>query len=246
MKPHVCPCCGIETKRVHDYRKQTIKDLPLQLKHCCLILRKRRYICTCGKRFFEHYDFLAKYQQRTTRLTKYIVNEFRNTVSIKSVAARCNVSINTVSRILDTINFTCPILKKSISNEEFRGNTDTGKFQCILVIPIKKQILDILPNHSQYYLTEYVKITKQERYRMRFFICDMWEPYVEIYHSYFPNAEVIIDKYHYVRQVTWAIESVRKQLQKTMPANLRKYYKRNLRLILSRYKNKQACYTVKV
>ena len=35
-KPHeqVCPCCGAVTKHIHDYRYQTIKDLPFQLKHC--------------------------------------------------------------------------------------------------------------------------------------------------------------------------------------------------------------------
>ena len=27
-KFHICPCCGKETKRVHDYRFQKIKDLP--------------------------------------------------------------------------------------------------------------------------------------------------------------------------------------------------------------------------
>ena len=57
-KKHICPICGRITKRIHDYRMQTIKDLPLQLKHCYLVLRKRRYACSCGKRFYENYCFL--------------------------------------------------------------------------------------------------------------------------------------------------------------------------------------------
>ena len=28
-RKHVCPCCGAETDRVHDYRWQKIKDVPL-------------------------------------------------------------------------------------------------------------------------------------------------------------------------------------------------------------------------
>ena len=59
----------------------------------------------------------------------------------------------------------------------------------------------------------------------------MWKPYVEMTYTYFPNAEIIIDKYHFIRQTTWAIEGVRKRLQKTMPANPRKYYKRLRTLI---------------
>lgn len=30
---HICPQCGQQTKRIHDYRSQLIKDLPFQLKH---------------------------------------------------------------------------------------------------------------------------------------------------------------------------------------------------------------------
>jgi transposase len=57
---------------------------------------------------------------------------------------------------------------------------------------------------------------------------------------------VIIDKYHFIRQVTWAIENVRKRLQKTMSPSLRKYYKRSRKLILNRYQklndeNKKSC-----
>ena len=55
-----CPCCGKQTKQIHDYRLQVIKDLPLQMKHCYLILKKRRYRCSCGKRFAEKYDLIAR------------------------------------------------------------------------------------------------------------------------------------------------------------------------------------------
>lgn len=74
----------------------------------------------------------------------------------------------------------------------------------------------------------------------------MWKPYTELAKTFFPNATVVIDKYHFIRQTTWAIENVRKRFQKTMPANLRRYYKRSRSLILTRYgklkdENKRAC-----
>lgn len=244
---HTCPACGSETKRIHDYRIQKIKDLPFQLKDCYLVLRKRRYICTCGKRFFESYPFLAKYQQRTKRLTMKTADLLRDTVSIKKVAELTNLSTNTVTRILDTISYSCPKLGDSISIDEFKGNAETGKYQCILVDPKKRSILDILPDRTQNQLSGYFRnINRSERYRVKFFICDMWQPYVDLAQSYFPNAKIIIDKYHFIRQVTWGIENVRKRLQKSMIPSLRKYYKRSRKLILTQYsklkdENKKAC-----
>ena len=107
-KEHSCPVCGQTTTRVHDYRMQTIKDLPFQLKHCYLVLRKRRYAYSCGKRFYEKYSFLPRYFQRTSRLTAFIAAALHDSVSVSSVAKTCNVSTATVNRILDRYLLTAP------------------------------------------------------------------------------------------------------------------------------------------
>lgn len=103
-KHHCCPVCGQITQHIHDYRWQTIKDLPFQFKHCYLVLHKRRYVCSCGKKFYETYDFLPRYFQRTNRLTWKIADLLRNASSLKSIAQMTNVSVTTVCRILDSID----------------------------------------------------------------------------------------------------------------------------------------------
>lgn len=244
---HICPFCHATTRRVHDYRSQMIKDLPFQLKHCYLVLRKRRYHCSCGKHFYESYSFLPRYFQRTNRLTAYIASILHTNLSMKDVALQTNVSASTVARILDSISYSRQTLPEAISIDEFKGNASTGKYQCILVDPLKHKILDILPDRTQNHLISYFySIPKIERYRVKYFVCDMWTPYIDLAKIYFPNAKIIIDKYHFIRQVTWAIDGVRKRLQRSMPASLRKYYKRSKKLILTRYfklkdENKQAC-----
>lgn len=193
------------------------------------------------------YDFIPRYHQRTLRLSYKIIDLLRSTRSIKSVAEETNVSVTTVSRLLDTINYTPPSLPACLSIDQFKGNAETGKYQCILVDAKKRSILDILPDRTQSHLVEYFRAYKlSERHKVKFFISDMWQPYVDLAKTLFPNATIIIDKYHFIRQVTWAIENVRKRLQKTMPKELRKYYKRSRRLILTRYsklkdENKKAC-----
>ena len=60
-RKHICPCCGAETDRIHDYRKQKIKDISAFGKDVYLYLRKRRYVCDgCGKRFYEKKALLNK------------------------------------------------------------------------------------------------------------------------------------------------------------------------------------------
>jgi transposase len=246
-KEHICPACGTSTKRIHDYREQKIKDLPFQMKHCYLILKKRRYSCSCGKHFYEGYHFLPRYLQRTSRLTAFVASALHESIPVTVISKQTNISSGTINRILNTISCYRPALSQSISIDEFKGNAGGEKYQCILVDPMKHSVLDILPSRSQSFLTSYFRdIPKVERYRVKFFVCDMWQPYTDLAKTFFPNATIIIDKYHFIRQTTWAIENIRKRLQKTMPASLRKYYKRSHKLILSRYhnlkeENKKAC-----
>ena len=246
-KPHICPNCGNSTTKIHDYRWQTIKDLPFQLKDCYLVLHKRRYACSCGKKFYESYEFLPKYLHRTKRLTWKIADLLRETTSLKSVAKTSNVSVATVCRILDSIHYSCPPFKEAVSIDELKGNARTGKYQCILVNPKNHSIMDILPDRTQSHLTDYFRqIDRSQRLRVKYFVCDMWQPYVDLAHTFFPNAKVCIDKYHFIRQITWAMENVRKRLQKTMTITMRKYYKRSHKLLLTRYhklkeENKKVC-----
>ena len=156
-KEHVCPVCGTLTKRIHDYRMQAIKDLPFQMKHCYLVLRKRRYLCSCGKRFYEDYKFLPRYFQRTSRLTAFIAAALHNTCCVVSIARQCNVSTSTVNRVLDSISYGRAKISQTLSIDEFKGNADGTKYQCILVDPVKHSVLDILPSRSQTQLTTYFR-----------------------------------------------------------------------------------------
>ena len=52
--------------------------------------------------------------------------------------------------------------------------------------------------------------------------------------TYFPNAKIVIDRYHFIRQVYWALENVRKNVQKNMSKTLRRYYKRSRHIITTR------------
>ena len=75
-KEHNCISCGTATDTIHDYRKQSVKDIPAFGKLVSIVLRKRRYRCPCcGKRFFEKNSFLPKYHRMTNRLSAFVINK---------------------------------------------------------------------------------------------------------------------------------------------------------------------------
>ena len=229
-----CPCCNSQTSKIHDYRSQNIKDISAFGNNVILVLRKRRYVCPeCGKRFAEPNTFLPRYYRMTGRLIASIIEKLRNERSFTSVAKEVGVSVSTVIRIFDLVQYpeiaTCPSV---LSIDEFKGNTGGEKYNVILCDAENKRVIDILPKRKEVFLIDFFK--KTNRSNVKYFVSDMWTTYREIAKHFFNEATFLVDKYHWVRQVIWAFEAIRKELQKTLKPETRKYFKRSRSLLIKR------------
>ena len=127
---------------------QVVKDIPLA-RDTFLLLRKRRYRCNCGKRFFERNSFLPRYYRVTSRLVAEIIFAFKKVVSAKEIGCRFNVSGVTAMRYFNLFNKKLSKLPEVISLDEFKGNSGGQKYNSILVDPKERVVLDILPNRFE-------------------------------------------------------------------------------------------------
>jgi len=237
-KVHTCPFCNALTDKVHDYRTSVIKDLPFMGKKCFLHYHKRRYHCPCcNKHFYENFPLLPKYCRITTRLAFYSIHLLGNRQSVRSVASLLGISDSFIFRRMKDISYPKPSqLPEVLSIDEFRGNAGGQKFQAILTDAKNHKLFDILPTRSQTDLMLYLQSFPNKK-QVKYFVTDMNTVYRDLAREYFPNATIVIDKFHVVRYVTWALENVRKRIQKELHPSKRKYFKRSRKLLLT-HKNK--------
>ncbi len=233
-KVHTCPFCQGLTDKIHDYRTSVIKDLPFMGKKCFMHYRKRRYHCpSCGKHFYEDFHLLPKYCRITTRLAFYAIHLLRSRQSVRSVASLLGVSDSFIFRRMKDVSYPTPSkLPEVLSIDEFRGNAGGQKFQAILTDAKNHKLFDILPTRSQTDLMLYLQGFSNKK-DVKYFVTDMNAVYKDLAREYFPNATIVIDKFHVVRYVTWALENVRKRVQKDMHPAKRKYFKRSRKLLLT-------------
>ena len=237
VTPHICPHCGTHTSYIHDYRKQLIKDIPAFGQPIIINYRRRRYRCPhCGKCFSEQHPFVPRYHRMTSRLVAHIIDQLRCECSFTSVAKSVNLSVSAVIRVFDMLSFPHPKkLPHVFAIDEFKGNTGNIKYQCIITDPASKRVLDILPDRSQQQLIDYLKQwDSKSRKRVRYFVSDMWQQYTDIASAFFKNATQIIDRYHFIRQILWASDNVRKRIQKLYGDKNRKLFKNSKRLLIKR------------
>ena len=231
---HECPRCKAHTSKVHDYRIQYVKDVPSFNQKVVLKIHKRRHVCpACGKKFYEHIPLVPKYQRTTQRIWAFVIDELSKVQSMKEIGIRANISSSTVARILDHMRYSCDSLPEVISIDEFKGNADGEKFQCILTNPGKRKVIDILPKRSVDSLCAYFANFKlNNRKQVKYVVMDMSAVFKSMAESCFPNAKIVADKFHVQRLVTWAFEDMRKSVQKEFHKHRRRYFKRSRWLML--------------
>ena len=234
-RKHVCPCCGAVTDRVHDYRMQTVKDVPLA-RDTFLHLRKRRYRCDCGKRFFEKNTFLPRYYRVTSRLIAEIIFAFKKVISAKEIGCRYNVSSITATRYFNLFNKKLTMLPEVVSLDEFKGNSGGQKYNSIIADPQNGVVLDILPNRFENDLVKYFSQFPNKN-QVKYFVCDMNPHFRRVAKKCFPQSKIVADKYHVIRQVYWAMERVRKNEQSKLSQRFQRYFKRSRYLLMKKLEN---------
>ena len=153
-----------------------------------------------------------------------IFEQLKECRSIKSIAVQNNMSPPTAARIINEIDFKTGKLPQVLAIDKFRGNAEGEKFQCILADPENRRIVDILPNRKHDMIRHYL-LKYNNRKAVKFVVMDMTGGYRKLMHELFPQAKIIVDKYHYVRQITYALERVRVEEQKKYSEQWRRYFK---------------------
>lgn len=234
-REHICPCCGRKTNKIHDYRIQEVKDVSMRGSPTYLLLKKRRYVCeSCKKRFYEENDFLPRYHRVTNRLAAHIITEFGKLRSAKEIGREHNVSGQTALRYFKLVNYTCKELPAVLSMDEFKGDAGGEKYQTIIANACEKKIADILPNRKKSDLIRYFR-SFENRKDVKYVVIDMNKNFRDVAETCFPNAKIVIDRYHVTRQAMWALERVRKAEQKALSDPWRRFCKRKRWLL---YKDK--------
>jgi len=138
-----------------------------------------------------------------------------------TVAMQTGVSVSGVARCLGLQPQAAPQrLPEVLALDEFKGNAGGEKFQCILTAPDQGQIIDILPSRTVSVLQDYLK-GFSNRKDVQVVVMDMNRGFRDVAKAFLPSAKIVIDRFHVIRYCTWAMDDVRRRIQKSLSAQTR-------------------------
>lgn len=225
---HTCPCCGEETKRVHDYRIQRITHLKWFERLTVIMYRKRRYVCgSCQKKFFEDNPFVDRYQRFSKEWNQAVHIRSIKGKTFKEIGEMYDASSSTVIRRFDRIAQEViekpKELPRVIAMDEYKGDTEAGMYQLIIANGETHEPIDILPNRRKSTIKHYLQ---QYGSQVEIVIMDMNPSFKAAVREALDRPLIIADRFHYCRYIYWAMDKVRRRIQKEWHAYDRKKCKR--------------------
>ena len=218
LKSNYCACPHCNSKNIvkNGSRNRKIKYIPIQNYNIQLKLNVQRYICKeCKKTFSPSTNIVGNNSSISNNLKYTIALELQKNISLTSIAKRYNISISSVQRIMDNCYSDFKVnkehLPEAICIDEFKSvkNID-GAMSFVFADYRTKSIVDIVEDRKLNSLTEYFsRFSLEARNNVKYICMDMYTPYISLVNSIFPNAKIVLDKFHIVNLVNRAFNQTR-------------------------------------
>ena len=241
--PECCPKCGTcydEKIEKHGFKNSLIKIPSVSKLNTYLSLDKQRYYCNNCNRTFTCTTKIVNYGCNISNNTKHsIAVDLIKKRSEKDITIDNNVSPNTVERIIDSYyqlddkvykNF----LPKVLSFDEFKSVKSADGAMSFQVCNGKAgKIIDIVEDRKLNNLMKYFsRYSRSSRMNVEVVIIDMYVPYISLIKTMFPNALIVIDKFHLIELISRALNKARIKTMKKNKDNynkLKRYWKNILK-----------------
>jgi transposase len=221
-KWEVCRKCPTRSFKIHDHRSVSIRDTKFHTKNIRLIIKKRRFRCpNCKSVFTESVSGIKVGHRTTEKYRNQILYNYKNFHTNKSVASDLRCSDTLVGKV--TSERLELELRKSkntpwgntalIDEHAFRRDPKTGRknFVTSFVDNNRKCLRELAPSRDHIEMAEAINHIPG-RENVSHAVIDMTGTYKNFIESYFPNAKIVVDKFHVVRLIHPAIRKYRKEV----------------------------------
>lgn len=209
----LCSCCKKKVFWIWDSNQVRLRDLSIFERKVYLLIHKYRLKCPdCGVKV-EELDFASYYSRCTIRFEELVARLCRIT-SIKQVAELLELDWKTVKEIdkkyLEREFATIDLPELGIIGVD-EVSTHKGHSYFTVVMDLKKtSVIWVGKGRKKETLDEFFKELGEERAKKILAIAmDMWDPYIASTKEHAPQAEIVFDKFHVIKNYSKVIDQIR-------------------------------------
>ena len=179
-----------------------------------ILLKKRRFKCYhCSKMMVSKTSIVKKNHQIPRIINQKIAQKLIEKTSMTDIAHQLSISTSTVIRKINDFNFKHDFsrLPKIMSWDEYAFTK--GKMSFIAQDFDNLNIITVLEGRTQAIIrNHFLRYDRAVRCQVKIITMDMFSPYYDIASKLFPNAKIVLDRFHIVQHLSRAMSRVRVQI----------------------------------
>lgn len=237
--PTHCALCGRENKAFSIIKNGTQASritLPLiGVQRTFLLLKKQRFFCkNCACTFVATSSLVDRHCFISSQTKSLITMKSSEAQSLTLIAQDTSVSVASVQRFINAYSATLTKrrnwLPKNLSFDEFKYAKGQMAFEYINAET--GDILDILPSRLSFQIEAHFlsRYSYAERAKVQTVTIDMNAGYEHLIKRLFPNAQIIIDRFHLVQLINRSMNKLRIQIMNTFNRGTNEEQKKYRRL----------------
>ncbi len=212
-KKPLCPKCHRDSCVIKAHYTSEMMARSDILRKEIIICHRIKYICKdCGKTFTLPIMGAMVGRSLTYNERAAIIAELNQGDTFSRVADTHGITKQSVISTFDEAYPYVPRkqLPKILLIDEFKFKTEFSKYCCHLVDFERSETVDVIKSRQKAYLDEYFgSIPEGERKNVKILVADMYDEYAAAAKKWLPNASVIVDRFHVVKQLTEAVNKLR-------------------------------------
>lgn len=238
--PRRCEQCesATSTLKRHDARNHWYFDFPIRGKRTKLCIKHRRFKCSdCGSVFFERMAGIDPKRVMTKRLVDWIgpealkipFNIMAHNIGCTDSTIR-NIFLEYTEQKAKELSFTTP---RVLGIDEIcLGKKKGDKYRCVITDIERKTLVDFLQDRDKKTVIKF--FSSMNRKVVEVVCMDMWPSYRDASKIVFPDAVIVIDRFHIARMVQNSMEAFRRAIRKPTTGKERAMLKNDRFVLLSR------------
>ncbi len=228
-----CPRCNKFTSKIDHRYLHNVRDNSISGKKAYLAIHKKVFYCKpCNYSFTEpvesvHAGRIYTKRYETTVFERCLENTIANVSRSEELPYDCvrgiykriaDICIEHLTQVSEEIEI--------LGIDEIAIRKGHNDYQAVISNISGGYVMEVLPDRKKSTVLEYLqKMPKTSKKRIVFVSIDMWEGFFTAAQEALPDATIVIDRFHVMKNLNAGITSCRREIQRDLPKEVRDKYK---------------------
>ncbi len=216
----VCPMCKGVTTAIKEHKERCVRDLDVWGMRTFIHFKIRRFECEeCGHRFTEELSAIAWRRHQTIRFEQEVYRRCLDSDK-KAVASALHLGYSTVDGIFKRFakrqqrQLTFGHVRV-LGMDEIALKKRHKQYVLVLSDLERRCVLAVLPTREKAELERWWNtLTSDQQAAIRVVSMDMWRPYRSFVEQHLPQARIVADRFHVMKQLNEQLTKARRKIQR--------------------------------